>query len=81
MNGKSSTSEFVIGLILGVVAGAIISLVLAPRSGKETIGLAKEKAADISDKVKELTADREKVYKETWKTRKRRPGVSEAYFE
>ena len=80
MNGRSSTSEFVIGLILGVVAGAVISFLLAPRSGKETIGLAREKVADVSEKVKELTADREKVYKETWKTRRGKPKVSDAYF-
>ncbi len=81
MNSRSSTSEFVIGLILGVAAGAVISFLLAPRSGKETRELAKEKASDISETARELTADREKVYKETWKRRRGQPKVSQAYFE
>lgn len=81
MNGRSSAFGFTIGLILGVTAGAIISLLLAPRSGEETRELVKEKASDISETVRELTTDREKVYKETWRSRKGQPMVSQAYFE
>lgn len=81
MNGRNSTSEFVIGLILKILAGAVVSFLIAPRSGKETRKLAKEKTADITEKVKELTADQEKIYKETWKSRRGQPKVSDAYFE
>ncbi len=81
MNGRSSASEFLIGLILGVTAGALISFLLTPRSGREVRELLKEKTSDISETVKELTSDREKVYKETWRSRKGQPKISQAYFE
>jgi hypothetical protein len=43
--------------------------------------MVKDKAADVSETVKDLTADRRKVYTETWKKRRGQPKVSESYFE
>jgi gas vesicle protein len=66
---------------LGLAVGAALGFLFAPRSGKETRELVKDKAADVSETVKDLTADRRKVYKETWNKRRGQPKVSDTYFE
>jgi gas vesicle protein len=81
MSDKNSGSGFGIGLILGIAAGAALGFLFAPRSGKETREMVKDKAVDVSETVKDLTADRRKVYTETWKKRRGQPKVSESYFE
>jgi gas vesicle protein len=81
MSDKNSGPGFGIGLILGIAAGAALGFLFAPRSGKETREMVKGKAADVSATVKDLTADRQKVYTETWKKRRGQPKVSESYFE
>ena len=81
MSDSDSGSRFGIGLILGLAVGAALGFLFAPRSGKETRGLVKDKAADVSEAAKDLTADRRKVYTETWKKRRGQPKVSESYFE
>ena len=81
MSDKNSGPGFGIGLILGIAVGAALGFLFAPRSGKETREMVKDKAADVSETVKDLTADRRKVYTETWKKRRGQPKVSESYFE
>ncbi len=81
MNNKDSGHGFGIGLILGLAVGAALGFLFAPRSGKETRDMVKDKAADVSASVKDLTADRRKVYAETWKKRRGQPRVSSTYFE
>ena len=81
MSNSDSGSRFGIGLILGLAVGAVLGFFFAPRSGKETRDFLKGKASDVSDTARELTADRRKVYKETWKKRRGQPKVSETYFE
>jgi gas vesicle protein len=81
MDDKNSGPGFGIGLILGIALGAAIGFLFAPRSGKETRGMVKDKAADVSETVKDLTADRRKVYTETWKRGKGQPKVKPTYFE
>jgi gas vesicle protein len=81
MDDKNSGPGFGIGLILGIAVGAAIGFLFAPRSGKETRGMVKDKAADVSETVKDLTADRRKVYTETWKRGKGQPKVKPTYFE
>ena len=81
MTNKDSMPGFGIGLILGMAIGAVLGFLLTPQSGKETRELVKDKASDISATVKNLTADRRKVYKETWDKRRGQPKVSEKYFE
>ena len=81
MNNRVSVPGFGIGLILGIAVGTVIGFLLTPRSGKETTEMVKDKAADVSGAVKDLTADRQKVYTETWKKRRGQPKVSTTYFE
>jgi len=81
MSSSDSGSRFGIGLILGLAVGVALGFLFAPRSGKETRELLKGKASDVSETVKNLTADRRKVYTETWKKRKGQPKVSGSYFE
>ena len=81
MSDKNSGSGFGIGLILGIAVGAALGFLFAPRSGKETRDLLKGKAADVSATVKDLTANRQKVYTETWKRGRGRPKVKSTYFE
>lgn len=81
MSDKNSGPGFGIGFILGIAVGAAIGLLLTPRSGKETRDLLKGKAADVSATVKDLTANRRKVYTETWKKGRGQPKVKPTYFE
>jgi gas vesicle protein len=81
MSNSDSGARFGIGLILGLAVGVALGFLFAPRTGKETRGLIKNKTADVSETVKDLTADRQKVYTETWKKRRGQPKVSESYFE
>ena len=81
MSNSDSGSRFGIGIILGLAVGAALGFLFAPRSGKETRERLKDKASDVSETVKNLTADRRKVYTETWKKRKGQPKVSGSYFE
>jgi hypothetical protein len=41
----------------------------------------KEKLAEVPESMQELTADREKVYRETLKKRKGQPLVNDSYFK
>jgi len=81
MSNSDSGARFGIGLILGLAVGVALGFLFAPRTGKEARELIKDKTADISETVKDLTADRRKVYTETWKKRRGQPKVSESYFE
>jgi gas vesicle protein len=81
MSDKDSGSGFGIGFILGIAIGAALGFILAPKSGKEMREMVKSKAADASATVKDLTADRQKVYTETWKRGIGQPKVKPTYFE
>jgi gas vesicle protein len=73
--------EFGIGLLVGVAVGALLGFVFAPRAGKETVEMIRDRANDVSATVKDLTANRRKVYTETWKGSKGQPRVKPTYFE
>jgi gas vesicle protein len=81
MSAKDSGPGFGIGLILGIVVGAALGFLFAPHSGKEMREMVKDKAADASATVKDFTADRRKVYTETWKRGRGQPKVKPTYFE
>ena len=46
---------FGIGLLVGAVVGGVIALLYAPRTGKETRQLIKDKATEAGDVIKEKT--------------------------
>jgi gas vesicle protein len=81
MSNSDSGSKFAIGFTVGLAIGAALGFLFTPRSGKETRELLKDKAADVSETARDLTADRRKVYKETWEKRRGQPKVSDTYFE
>jgi gas vesicle protein len=95
-NGASTFAiGFIVGAIVGLAIGFLYApwpgaetRELLKQKGKEAgekgaeaAEKAKEKASDMHETVRSLTADREKVYKETWKKRKGQPKISDAYFE
>ncbi len=54
MVDKEGGSSFLIGFIIGAVAGVAIGFLYAPKAGKETRALLKEKAGMIKDKAGEI---------------------------
>jgi gas vesicle protein len=80
MSDKSGPG-FGAGIIMGMAIGAIIGFLFAPRSGKETREMVLDRADDVSATMKDLTANRKKVYTETWRNRKGQPKVKPTYFE
>lgn len=51
MEPKTSTGELIGALVIGITLGAAASLLLAPRSGKETRDKIATNFKDVSDKV------------------------------
>jgi gas vesicle protein len=56
---------FGIGLLTGAVIGGAIALLYAPKSGKETRQLIKDKVTEVVDEVKEETGGVMDTVKET----------------
>lgn len=81
MNDKISVSSFTGGFLLGIVLGLFMGFIFAPQAGAKSRGILKERLTEIPETIKEITADREKVYRETKKRRKGQPLVGESYFE
>ena len=53
---KDKAIGFGIGLLVGAVIGGVIALLYAPKTGKETRQLIKDKATEVVDTVKEATS-------------------------
>jgi len=66
---RDNTIGFGIGFLTGAVVGGVIALLFAPRSGKETRQLIKDKAVETRDNVKDFASETVEKIKE---------GVSEA---
>lgn len=49
-----NSDKFLAGLIAGAVVGAVASLLLAPKTGKETRKLLKEQAEQLGERAKGL---------------------------
>lgn len=81
MSDKDSVPGFAIGFALGAAVGLGVAFLLAPRPGKEARQLLKDKAVGIPETIREHTANRQKVYTETWKKRQGQPKISDTYFE
>jgi gas vesicle protein len=55
MSDKDSGSSFAIGFLIGAIAGVAIGFLYAPKAGKETRALLKEKAGELKEKAGEVT--------------------------
>ncbi len=53
---KDHAIGFGIGLVTGAVIGGVIALLYAPKTGKETRQLIKDKTTQVVDAVKEKTS-------------------------
>ena len=54
MAEKDGGSSFLIGFIIGAIAGVAVGFLYAPKAGKETRAILKEKAGQLKDKAGEL---------------------------
>jgi gas vesicle protein len=51
-----SAKQFLVGTISGIVAGAVVGLILAPQSGKETREQIAKKANDLKKKMADFAS-------------------------
>jgi len=51
MSDRDDFGAFLIGFVVGGVAGAVAALLLAPQSGEETRALIKDKSIELRDKA------------------------------
>ena len=58
----SGTGPWLFGLLIGVLGGAALALLTAPRSGSEMRGAIKQTANDIPDRVSTLVDDSLDLY-------------------
>jgi gas vesicle protein len=54
MGEKESGNSFIIGFILGAIAGVAVGFLYAPKAGKETRTLLKEKAGELKERATEM---------------------------
>lgn len=54
MGEKEGGSSFLVGFIIGAIAGVAIGFLYAPKAGKETRAILKEKAGQLKDKASEV---------------------------
>ena len=63
MPEREGGSSFLVGFIIGAIAGVAIGFLYAPKAGKETRAILKEKAGQLKSKAGEMfsrTRDTEK---------------------
>lgn len=51
MSEKNNFGAFLVGFLVGGIAGAAVSLLFAPQSGEETRTVIKDKAIELKDKT------------------------------
>lgn len=56
MSDKDTGSSFAIGFLIGAVVGVAVGFLYAPKAGKETRAMLKEKAGEVKEKASEVTA-------------------------
>lgn len=70
MSKKSKIDKIIMGAIIGGAIGSVIGVTLAPKSGKETRKMLKEKGKDVFKKGEELKIKLTKEHREGMKDRK-----------
>lgn len=66
----SKLDKLIMGVILGGAIGSVLGLTLAPRKGKETREIIKQKSAELIEKGKEVSSDFIRDHKETFQSAK-----------
>jgi gas vesicle protein len=61
-DGGFAFSTWIIGLMLGLIGGASIAVLFAPKSGTEIRGKLKDTAKDLPDRMSELVDDSLDLY-------------------
>jgi len=56
MSDKDTGSSFAIGFLIGAVVGVAVGFLYAPKAGKETRAMLKQKAGEVKEKAGEVTA-------------------------
>lgn len=72
MSDRDDFGAFLIGFVVGGVAGAVAALLLAPQSGEETRALIKDKSIELRDKAAEqaeLVASKATAFTDQAKTK------------
>jgi len=72
MSDHDDFGAFLIGFVVGGVAGAVAALLLAPQSGEETRAIIKDKSIELRDKATEqadLVASKASEFADQAKTR------------
>jgi gas vesicle protein len=66
MSENNAGIGFAIGFTAGIILGLSIAFVVTPHSGEKTREILKDKASDVSGRVRELTGNRKKLYTKSW---------------
>ncbi|OGO01591.1 MAG: hypothetical protein A2Y90_02095 [Chloroflexi bacterium RBG_13_52_12] len=54
MGERDAGNSFMIGFILGAIAGVAVGFLYAPKAGKETRALLRDKAGELKEKASEV---------------------------
>ena len=57
MSDRDEFGAFLIGFVVGGLAGAVTALLLAPQSGEETRAIIREKSIELADRASESVDD------------------------
>ena len=55
MSDKDTGSSFAVGFVIGAIAGLAVGFLYAPKAGRETRALLREKAEEVREKAGEVT--------------------------
>lgn len=61
-NSSSASASWFFGLMMGVLSGATLAFLIAPKSGSEIRGAIKKSAEDVPDKLREIIDDSLDLY-------------------
>jgi gas vesicle protein len=67
MSEQKHFGAFLMGFVIGSLAGAITSLLLAPQTGEETRQIIKDRAIELKDKSQETFEETKKKAEEAYK--------------
>jgi gas vesicle protein len=67
MSEQKNFGAFLMGFVIGSLAGAITSLLLAPQTGEETRQIIKDRAIELKDKSQETFEETKKKAEEAYK--------------